>query len=145
MSNEPKTRPTYASVPEFIANIAESQRREDCHDLCALMERVTKTKAVMWGPAIVGFGSTPLHYANGKSLDWPMVGFSPRKDALTLYIMSGFDGYDDLLAKLGKHKTSKSCLYVKKLADIDQKVLKQLVEQSVKHLKATQKPSVQDC
>lgn len=145
MANEPKTRPTDASVPEFIANIAESQRREDCYAICTLMEKVTKTKPVMWGSSIVGFGSMPLHYANGKTLDWPLVGFSPRKSAMTLYIMSGFDGYESLLAKLGKHTTSVSCLYVKKLADIDQKVLKQLIEQSVKHLKALHKPTVHDC
>lgn len=142
MANEPKTRPTDASVPEYIANIPDDQRREDCEAVCALMEKVTKAKPVMWGPSIVGFGSMPLHYASGKSLDWPLVGFSSRKEALTLYIMAGFENYDDLMAKLGKHKTGKSCLYVKKLADIDQKVLKQLVEQSVKYLKAKHKPSV---
>ena len=144
MASEPKTRPTDASVPEFLANIADPQRREDCQVVCALMEKVTKSKAVMWGTGIVGFGSMPLHYASGKTLDWPLVGFSPRKDALTLYIMAGFNDYEDLMGKLGKHKTGKSCLYVKKLADIDQKVLKQLVEQSVKHLKARHKPSARN-
>ncbi|MBL8518076.1 MAG: DUF1801 domain-containing protein [Betaproteobacteria bacterium] len=145
MANEPKTRPTDASVQAFISSVADSQRREDCETVCALMEKVTRSKPVMWGPSIVGFGSMPLHYANGKSLDWPLVGFSPRKEALTLYIMAGFEDYAPLMAKLGKHKIGKSCLYVKKLADIDQKVLKQLVEQSVKHLKAMRKPSVRDC
>lgn len=140
MANEPKTRPTDASVEEFIANVSDPQKREDCETVCALMQKVTKAKPVMWGPSIVGFGSMPLYYANGKSLDWPLVGFSPRKEALTLYIMAGFEDYEPLMAKLGKHKIGKSCLYVKKLADIDQKVLKQLVEQSVKHLKAKHKP-----
>lgn len=142
MANEPKTRPTDASVTEFIANIADAQRRADCEVVCALMEKVTKSKAVMWGSSIVGFGSMDLHYASGKSLDWPLVGFSPRKDALTLYIMAGFDDYETLMEKLGKHKIGKSCLYLRKLADVDQKVLKQLIEQSVKHLKAKHKPSV---
>lgn len=145
MATEPKTRPTDASVPAFIAAVPDPQRRADCEAVSTLMEQVTKTKPVMWGASIVGFGSMPLHYANGKTLDWPWVGFSPRKDALTLYIMSGFNGYEALMAKLGKHKTGKSCLYVKKLADIDQKVLKQLIEQSVKALKAQHKPTVHDC
>jgi hypothetical protein len=140
MSNEPKTRPTKASVPEFIANLDDPQKREDSQTLCALMEKVTKAQPVMWGPSIIGFGTIALHYANGKSLDWPLAGFSPRKDAMTLYIGNGFDGYDELLAKLGKHKVSKACLYIKKLADVDQKVLKKMVEQSVKHYKARNKP-----
>ena len=141
MSTEPKTRPTNASVPDFLAAIADPQRRADCEAVCALMEKVTKAKPVLWGPSIVGFGSMPLRYASGKTLDWPWVGFSPRKDSLTLYIMAGFEGYEDLMATLGKHKTGKSCLYVKKLADIDQKVLKQLIEQSVKALKAKYTPT----
>ncbi|MDX2220442.1 MAG: DUF1801 domain-containing protein [Burkholderiales bacterium] len=142
MPTEPKTRPTDASVAEFIAMVSDPRRRADCEVVCALMEKVTKASPVMWGPSIVGFGSMPLHYASGKTLDWPLVGFSPRKEALVLYIMAGFEGYESLMERLGKHKIGKSCLYVKKLADIDQKVLKQLVEQSVKALKAKHKPSV---
>jgi uncharacterized protein YdhG (YjbR/CyaY superfamily) len=145
MANEPKTRPTDASVADFIAAVPDAQKRADCAAVSTLMEKVTKAKPVMWGPGIVGFGSMPLYYANGKSLDWPLVGFSPRKEALTLYIMAGFENYEPLMAKLGKHKIGKSCLYIKKLADVDQKVLKQLIEQSVKHLKAKHKPSVRDC
>lgn len=141
MPTEPKTRPTDASVSAFIANVHDPERRADCEAVCALMEKATKAKPVMWGSSIVGFGSMKLHYASGKKLDWPLVGFSPRKDALTLYIMAGFEDYSSLMERLGKHKTGKSCLYLKRLADVDPKVLKELIEQSVKHLKAKHKPS----
>ena len=91
----------------------------------------------MWGPSIVGFGTYRYQYASGQRGEWPVVGFSPRKRNLTLYIMSGFDRYDDLLSKLGKYKTGKSCLYINKLADVDQEILRELVRQSVDHVRAT--------
>lgn len=128
---EPKTRPTTASVDAFIQAIEDETRRADCQTVREIMEKATGAKAVMWGDAIVGFGSRPIVYSNGKSLDWPLVGFSPRKGPLVLYVMDGFTDYDALLAKLGKHKTGKSCLYVNKLADVDRAVLTKLVKTSV--------------
>lgn len=132
---EPKTRPTAASVDAFIKAIPDEVRRADCQAVRELMEKATGSKAVMWGDAIVGFGSHLITYSNGKSLDWPLVGFSPRKGPLVLYIMDGFASYDELLGELGKHKTGKSCLYINKLADVDAKVLNKLVKASVAHQK----------
>ena len=98
------------------------------------MEEVTGEKAVMWGDSIVGFGTYHYVYASGREGDWPVTGFAPRKQALTLYIMSGFDQYDELLARLGKHSTGKSCLYIKRLSDVDVDVLRELVAESVAHM-----------
>jgi hypothetical protein len=95
------------------------------------MERITGAPPVMWGPSIVGFGSEHLVYESGRELDWFLTGFSPRKQNLTLYVMDGFTEYEDLLTRLGKHSTGKSCLYVKRLADIDRDVLEILISKSV--------------
>lgn len=133
---ELKTQKNDASVTEFLNGVDE-KRREDCFTLVELMEEVTGEPAQMWGTAIVGFGSYHYKYASGQEGDWPLVGFSPRKQNLTLYLMSGFDQYDELLAKLGKHSTGKSCLYVKRLADVDRDVLRRLVQASVEHMQAT--------
>ena len=95
----------------------------------------------MWGSNIVGFGAYHYVYASGRTGDWPLVGFSPRKGNITLYIMAGFEQYDDLMNKLGKHKTGKSCLYIKSLADVDKGVLKELIAKSVAHMKATNPPA----
>ena len=130
MSGEPKTRPTSASVPDFLARQPEA-RRADCEAVCAMMQAATGEPPVMWGEAIVGFGRYAYTNSSKKTAEWPIVGFSPRKNDLTLYLMQGFDGHTELLAKLGKHKTSKACLYVKKLADIDAGILRQLIEASV--------------
>lgn len=124
---EPKTKPTSASVDEFLA---ASGREEDSRKVLALMKKVTKQPPVMWGPSIVGFGTY-----QSPSGPWPLTGFSPRKTALTLYIMAGFDGYPELMAKLGKHKTGKSCLYLSKLADVDMKVLEELIRRSVAYMR----------
>lgn len=132
---ELKTKLNDASVQGFLAK-AEPRRRADCETVMALMQKVTRAPAKMWGTAIVGFGSYTYTYANGRTGDWPLVGFSPRKQNLTLYIMSGFSEYEGLMARLGKYKTGKSCLYVRSLDDIDLKVLEQLVKASVKHMKA---------
>ena len=132
---EPKTKPTDASVADFLDEIEDEQRREDCKAVAQLMQKVTKTKPTMWGSSIVGFGTYHYKYASGQEADWPLVGFSPRKQNLVLYIASGFASYDGLMAKLGKHKTGKVCVYLNKLADVDQKVLKTLIEDSVKHTK----------
>ncbi len=99
-----------------------------------IMKKVTKVEPKMWGTSIVGFGTYHYKYASGREGDWFLTGFSPRKQNLTLYTMSGFDEYDSLLKKLGKHATGKSCLYIKKLEDVDMKVLKELVTKSVKHM-----------
>lgn len=133
---EPKTRPTTASVEAFLAKVADEGRREDCRALAKLMKQVTRQDPVMWGPSIVGFGSYRYVYASGKTAEWPLVGFSPRKQDLTIYVMGDFARREALLAKLGKHKASKACVYVKRLADVDAGVLKELVAESVRHLKA---------
>ena len=130
-SSEPKTVPTKASVQDFIAAQPDEQRRADCLALLKLMQAATGEKAVMWGSAIVGFGAYRTSYANGSTGDWPVVAFSPRKNDLTLYITPGFDGHEALLARLGKHKTGKVCLYLKRLSDADPSVLKAIIEASV--------------
>jgi hypothetical protein len=133
---ELKTKPNKASVETFLESVGEA-RRQDCRTLVKIMKRVTKAEPVMWGRSIVGFGSYHYKYESGREGNWFLAGFSPRKQDLTLYIMAGFDRYQELLGKLGKHKTGKSCLYVKRLADIDLKVLEELVSASVTHMKFT--------
>jgi len=128
---EPKTKKTAASVTAFIDAVDNEVRRADAKAVLRLMKDVTGEKAAMWGPSIVGFGA--YRSASG---DWPIVGFSPRKSNLVLYIMPGFAQYEALLKKLGKHKTGKSCLYLNKLADVDMAVLRELVERSVAHMRA---------
>lgn len=132
---EPKTKPRTASVKTFLDKNTDAATRADCEVLIKLMKQVTKAEPVMWGPSIVGFGSYHYKYASGREGDAPLAGFSPRKQNLTVYIMAGFDRYPELMAKLGKYKTGKSCLYVKRLADIDLKVLKALVTESVRQVR----------
>lgn len=134
---EPKTQPTDQSVEDFLNAIPDEQKRADAFAVLKLMKQVTRAEPQMWGSSIVGFGRYRLKYASGREGDWPLAAFSPRKQNLTLYIMAGFEGYADLLKKLGKFKTGKACLYVNKLADVDLPTLKELVKQSVKHMKAT--------
>ena len=136
---ELKTKATTASVADFLDAVDDEERRKDCRTVAKIMQSATGAKPKMWGPSIVGFGDHHYKYASGRELDWFLAGFSPRKRDLTLYIMPGFDRYADLMASLGKHSTGKSCLYVKRLADIDTKVLEKLVTESVKHMKAPQK------
>jgi hypothetical protein len=130
---ELKTKPTQASVAEFIASI-DPGRQADCKALSKMMERATGAKAKMWGAAIVGFGDTHYKYASGREGDWFPLGFSPRKKDLTLYLMGGLD--DDLLARLGKHKRGQGCLYIGKLADVDTTVLQELIQTSLTRLDA---------
>ena len=132
---ELKTKPTAASVSDFLAAIDDEERRKDCLTVAKIMKKATGANAKMWGPSIVGFGDHHYRYESGRELDWFLTGFSPRKRELTLYIMPGFDRYDALMAKLGKYTTGKSCLYIKRLADVDLKVLETLVESSVKHMR----------
>ncbi len=124
---ELKTGRNSASVPEFLAAVADPRRRADAEAVCALMADVTGAPPTMWGSSIIGFGTYHYRYASGQEGDWPPVGLSPRKAALTLYLSTGFDGAQDLLGRLGPHTTGKSCLYVKRLSDIDQAVLRELV------------------
>jgi hypothetical protein len=131
---ELKTKPNEASVEAFLNGIADAQKREDCFAVKEIMEQVTGAEPRLWGDSIVGFGTYHYTYESGREGDWFVTGFAPRKQNLTLYIMAGFDQYDELLAKLGKHKTGKSCLYIKKLDDIDRATLRELVQQSVEHM-----------
>lgn len=126
-----KTRPTNASVDAFLDGIDPDDRREDARRLLSMMQRVTQEPPRMWGDRIVGFGSYHYRYASGREGDWPLVGLSPGKRNLTLYIMPGFDDYQPLLARLGKHRTGKSCLYLNKLQGIDMGALEDLIRQSV--------------
>ena len=132
---ELKTKQTEQSVDKFLKAVADETRRKDCLAVAKLMEEVTGLKPKMWGPSIVGFGSYHYKYASGQEGDWPIAAFSPRKQNLTLYIMPGFDRYDELMKKLGKHSTGKSCLYIKRLDDIHLPTLKKLVSESVKYMK----------
>jgi hypothetical protein len=128
---ELKTKKNAGNVNEFVASIADPNQQKDAKTLIALMRRVTGEKPVMWGATMIGFGTHHYTYASGREGDWFVIGFSPRKRTTTLYILDGFDEYQSLLSKLGKHSTSKSCLYIKKLDDIDIKVLEQLLKKSV--------------
>lgn len=128
---ENKTQPTAISVPAFLDACTDEVRRTDAKVLAKLMQKVTGEKPTMWGPAIVGFGSYHYVYESGREGDMPIIGFSPRKASNVLYGAIGFAGADKLLAKLGTHTTGKGCLYIKKLADIDFKVLETLVEKAV--------------
>ena len=129
---EPKTRPTKQSVASFIKGIDE-ERRKDCTTLVRIMKDASGAPAAMWGTSIVGFGSYELKYANGRTADWPIIGFSPRKRDLTLYVGRGVDGTP--LKALGKHKLSGVCLYIKRLSDVDLAVLEKVVSASVKETK----------
>jgi len=134
---ELKTKPTDQSVEEFLNGVADEQKRRDCQTLVKMMSQATRAEPKMWGGSIVGFGAYRYKYASGREGDWPLVAFSPRKQNLTLYIMSGFDQYDELLKALGKHTTGKACLYVKSLEGIHLPTLKKLITQSVRHMRAT--------
>ena len=130
-----KTVPTDASVDAFIDAVEDEERRQDCRTVAAMMAEVTAAPARMWGPSIVGFGSYHYRYPSGREGDFMEIGFSPRKRALTVYVMAGFSDYEALLAKLGRHSTGKSCLYLKRLADVDLAVLRELVESSVRFIR----------
>lgn len=132
-----KTRPTDASVDAFLAGVENDRRREDGYAVLKLMNEVTGEEPVLWGDSIIGYGQYHYKYDSGREGDSLMVGFSPRKQNLALYIMPGFGAYEELLGKLGKHKLGKSCLYINKLADVDLDVLRELVDRSYRHMKAT--------
>jgi len=132
---ELKTKPTNASVEKFINQVADETRREDCFKVLKMMEEITGEKPKMWGPSIVGYGSYHYKYASGQEGDWPIAAFSPRKQDLTLYLLPGFQEHADLMQQLGKHRTGKSCLYIKRLSDVHVPTLKKLIRESVKRMK----------
>jgi hypothetical protein len=130
-----KTTKTGASVSAFIAGIEDEALRKDCRELLALFKGVTKATPRMWGSAIVGFGD--FRYTRGRqSYEWFLAGFSPRQQNLTLYAMSGYDRFPDLMAKLGKHSKGKGCLYIKRLSDVDMPTLKKVLAASMKQMKS---------
>lgn len=134
---EMKTKKTSRSVPAFLKSIKDDQVRADCQVLIEMMQSATGQKAQLWGTGLVGFGSYHYVYASGREGDWPVTAFAARKQNLTVYIMPGFGEYQDLLAKLGPHKTAVSCLYIKRLSDVHLPTLKKIVTASVKHMKKT--------
>jgi hypothetical protein len=127
---EIKTKPNDASVTQFLDSVEEEQKRKDSFELLEMMKSITGKEPAMWGDSIVGFDQYAYTNSKGEVNHWPAIGFSPRKQSLTLYIMPGFDRFGGLLEKLGKHKTSKGCLYINKLDDVDQGVLRELAEKS---------------
>ncbi|MDH3747029.1 MAG: DUF1801 domain-containing protein [Gammaproteobacteria bacterium] len=136
---ELKTKPTKASVSAFIDAIEDGQKKKDAKKIAAMMRKATGRRAKMWGTQIVGFGS--YYYTNtaGKDFEWPLIGFSPRKQALSVYIMPGVSRFDGLLKKLGKYKNGKSCLYIKRLSDVDERVMERLINESVKRMRKAYK------
>lgn len=132
---EAKTKPTGASVAEHLARVATAAQLADARALVELMRKVTREEPKMWGPSIIGFGSYHYVYESGREGDSALAGFAVRKREFALYIVSGFEGQEQLLARLGKHKATKACLYVKRLADIDTRVLERLIAGSVEEMK----------
>jgi len=133
---EIKTKATNVSVKKFIDTVDDEQKRKDSHVLVKMMEKITGEKPKMWGPSIIGFGKYEYRYESGHGGEMCVAGFSPRKAAITIYILMGFEKTPELLKKLGKHKVSKACLYIKRLSDIDLKVLEELIKMSVKEIKS---------
>ena len=129
---EAKTKQTNASVEKFLNQVPDEARREDCFKIAKMMEEITGCEPKMWGPSIVGFDSYHYKYASGREGDWPIAAFSPRKQDLTVYIMPGFEEHTELMQQLGKYRTGKSCLYIKRLSDVHLPTLKKLIRQSMK-------------
>lgn len=127
-----KTKPTAQSVTSFINGIEDATKRADCKKIAGMMREATGKRAKMWGTSIVGYGNYHYKYASGREGDWMVTGYSPRAQNISVYIMPGFEPFGDLLGKLGKYKTGKSCLYIKRLEDVDEKVLARLIRESVK-------------
>ena len=132
---ELKTKERKASVEKFLKSVKDDQKREDSFYILKMMKQITKAEPKMWGTSMIGFGNYHFKYASGREGDWFLTGFSPRKQSLTLYIMADINKYKEILSKLGKHKTGKGCLYINKLADVDVKVLRELITTSVNKLK----------
>lgn len=134
---ELKTKPTAASVEKYLKGIDDPVKREDSLAVLKMMKEITGLKPKMWGPSIVGFGTYHYKYPSGQEADWPLLSFSPRKQNLTLYVLNGWPGEDELLQKLGKHSTGKCCLYIKRLDDVHVPTLKKLIKQSYKQVTKT--------
>jgi len=132
---ENKTQPTRRSVTALINDIDDKQKRADAKKITAMMRKATGTRAAMWGPSIVGYGRYHYRYESGREGDFMLTGFSPRKQALTVYIIPGFKPFESLMKKLGKYKTGKSCLYIKRLSEVDERVLERLIAESVKYMR----------
>ncbi len=132
---ENKTKPGQASVTAFVNGIEDSQRKREVRKVASMMRKATGSRAKMWGASIIGFGSYHYKYASGREGDFMITGLSPRKQALTVYIMPGFSRFEPLMKKLGKYKTGKSCLYIKRLSDVDETVLNELIVASVKDMR----------
>ena len=132
---ELKTRPRSASVEKFIRGVADEATRRDCRAVMKIMKAATHARPRMWGPSIVGFGDYHYKYESGREGDWFLTGFSPRRQNLTVYIMNGFEAHDGHLRRLGKFRTGKCCLYIKRLSDVDIRVLSRMVRESVRHMK----------
>lgn len=128
---EPKTRKTQASVSVFLASISDAQRRADCRAILQIMEKATAAKGQMWGAGIVGCGEYSLKYADGSQRPWTRIAFAPRSDRITLYVSPDFDGCDELMGNLGTYRAGKTCIHIKRLADVDLPTLKKLVKKSV--------------
>lgn len=129
---ENKTQPTGASVTAFLNSIDDPRKKKDARKVASMMRRATGHRAKMWGPSIVGYGRYHYKYDSGREGDFMLTGFSPRKQAMTIYIIPGFTPFQALMDKLGKYKSSRSCLYIRKLEDVDEAVLEKLINQSVK-------------
>ena len=129
---ELKTKKNTASVESFLNKVKDAQKRSDSFAVLGMMEKATGEKPEMWGTGIIGFGNVHLKYASGRELDWMKIGFSPRKLNLTLYVLCGSAEQNELLRKLGRHKTGQSCLYINKLTDVDTSVLKKIIETGFK-------------
>ena len=132
---ELKTQKNDSSVEDYLNAIDDDQRKKDCISIHKMMQDATGKPGSMWGDSIVGYGSYHYKYKSGREGDWMLVGFSNRKKSISLYLMSGFSNYDDLLDKLGKHKTGKSCLYINNLADIEEDILKKMIALSVEYMR----------
>lgn len=132
-----KTTETTGSVTEFIDKVTDTTKRNDCYTIIELMQQLSGLQAKMWGPAIVGFGSCHYKYESGREGDMPMIAFSPRTTAIVLYLSANFDNRETLLTQLGKHKTGKGCIYIKKLTDVDMEILKQMIANALKHARKT--------
>jgi hypothetical protein len=132
---ELKTKLNDASVLDFLSTIEEESKRDDCYEIMNMMQEATGDEPKMWGSSIIGFGIYHYKYASGREGDWMRIGFSPRKQNITLYLMAGTNKHPELLEKIGKYKTGKSCFYIRKLDDIDRHVLKQLIDASLSELK----------
>jgi len=132
---ELKTKERKASVEKFLNSVKDDQKREDSFKILKIMKQITKAEPKMWGTSMIGFGNYHYKYASGREGDWFLTGFSPRKQNISLYIMTDINKHKELLGKLGKHTTGKGCLYINKLDDVDTKILKELIITSVKKLK----------